>query len=129
MNLEKVAMTALVEKLTALGGIGSFKSREWRIRVRLSWHTKSKSAVRHILSGARKISLEEGREIEAAHIKWCASQVKAHRDADAKLFAEMQSAIEAMQRSDPEFYRPHIEAVRDILFPAGNMGNDKSGEV
>lgn len=76
MRLEKVSMTALVEKLTAIGGPGPLKQREWRIRVRLNWHHKAKSAVRHMLYGARQPTYQEAREIEAAHLKFCAERIR-----------------------------------------------------
>lgn len=116
MSLEKLPMTsALAEKLDRIGGDGKLQEREWRIRCRLNWHTKAKSAVRHLLHGERKPTLEEAREIEAAHFKWCAEQVKANRDANIQLFNSMREALDAMERTDSEFFGPHIEEMRQLL--------------
>jgi len=119
--LGKYSMTAFVDKLVGLGGLGKLQEREWRIRSRLSWHTKAKSAVRHLMYGERKPSLEEAAQINAAHLRYCAETIEANRNENAKLFATMQSALAAMQASDPEFYAPHVQAVSEILLRARNM--------
>jgi hypothetical protein len=108
-------MTALAEKLSAIGGDGPLKSREWRIRSRLNWHTKAASAVRHMLYGERTPSLDEAKQIEAAHLRYCAERINANAAENASLLREMQSALAAMEACDPEFYRPHVEAVRELL--------------
>lgn len=119
--LEKFSMTAIAEKLTALGGSGPLKSREWRIRHLLGWHTKAKSTVRHMLYGERYPSIDEAREIEAAHLKWCADKARQNAAENKALFREMRSALAAMESSDPEFYRPHIECVREMLVQFGHQ--------
>ena len=128
MFLGKSPMSSLVRKLSEIGGDGPFKSVDWRIRVRLNWHHKAKSAVRHILEGVRKIDLDEAAEIEAAHLKWCAEKVEANRDENRKLFDAMRKSIEAMEQGDSEFYRPHIEAVRDLLLQHGNVSGQAGSE-
>jgi hypothetical protein len=115
MKLEFSSMTALAEKLAAIGGDGPLKSREWRIRSRLNWHTKAASAVRHMLYGERTPSLEEAKQIEAAHLRYCAERINANAAENASLLREMQSALAAMEACDPEFYRPHVEAMRELL--------------
>lgn len=119
MDLEKSSMTALAEKLGQIGGAGRLKEREWRIRVRLNWHGKARSAVRHLLHGERRPTLEEARQIEAAHLKFCAEKVEANRRENECLFQSMRAALAAMEASDPEFYRPHIEAMRGMLLQLG----------
>jgi len=129
MNLEKFAMAVLVEKLAALGGDGPFKAREWKIRSRLNWHTKARSTVRHILSGARKVSLEEARQIEAAHLRFCAEKVEANRDENRKLLDSLRQSLAAMEASDPEFFSEQAEAVRQILFRHGNGASQDGGQA
>ena len=125
MNLEKPSMTAIAEKLTALGGSGPLKMREWRIRCRLGWHTKAASAVRHLLYGERNATLDEAREIEAAHIKYCAEKLHANRAENEALLQQMRSALAAMEQSDPEFFSAHIEALGQLLLQRrGQAGED-----
>ncbi len=123
--LEKSSMTAVAHKLADIGGSGPLKLREWRIRSRLNWHAKARSAVRHMLYGERSPTLEEAKQIEAAHLKYCAEKIHANQAENAALLREMQSALTAMEHSDPEFFEPHIEAVRQLLF----QRRDQAGEV
>lgn len=120
-------MAALAEKLGALGGAGKLSEREWRIRVRLNWHNKPRSTIRHMLYGERRPDFNEARQIEAAHLKHCAEKIEANSNDNARLYQSMRSALAAMEATDPEFFRPTIEAVRDQLFSFGNMGREKSG--
>lgn len=130
MALEKNStMAVIAEKLNALGGDGKLLEREWRIRSRLNWHTKAQSAVRHLIYGERKPTAQEAKEIEAAHVRYCAERIEANRDENTKLFAAMRQALEAMEKTDPEFYRPHIEAVSDILLRSRNVAGEKIVEV
>lgn len=128
MKLESLSMTALAEKLSAIGGAGKLEEREWRIRCRLNWHTKARSAVRHLLHGERKPSLEESKQIEAAHLRYCAEKIEANANENRQLFESMRQALAAMEASDPEFYRPHIETVRELLFHSRDMGRQESRE-
>jgi hypothetical protein len=128
MNLEKFSMTVLAEKLLDIGGTGPLKAREWRIRCRLNWHTKAASAVRHMLYGARKPTLDEAREIEAAHLKFCAEKLLENRAENQTLMASMRSALAAMETSDPEFYRPHIESVGAMLLQSRHQSGESGGE-
>ncbi len=127
MDLEKLSseaiVSAVIEKLNHIAGAGKMIERDWRARNRLRWHTKAKSAVRHLLNGERRPSLDEAREIEAAHLKYCAEQIEVNRAANAKLFDTMQQSIAAMQTSDPDFYRPHIEALGETLLRLRNGVN------
>jgi hypothetical protein len=127
MRLEKLSMNAIAEKLADIGGSGPLKSREWRIRCRLNWHNKAASAVRHMLYGARRPSLEEAKQIEAAHLKYCAERIRQNAAENAALLQEMRSALAAMETSDPEFFAPHIATVREMLLQrrdqAGENGN------
>jgi hypothetical protein len=124
--LEKKSMTQLVEKLIAIGGGRGTKlnTLEWNIRARLKWHRKAKTAVRHILNGERQIDVDEAKEIEAAHLKFCAERVKQNAAENRALFLQMRAALVAMQISDEEFYRPHIEAVGKLLL----QRRDQAGE-
>lgn len=129
MRLETITMIALAEKLNAIGGTGPLKVREWRIRARLNWHHKATSAVRHMLYGERLPSLEEAKQIEAAHLKYCAERIKANAAENAALFRELQSALAAMEKSDPEFFEPHIEAVRALLLRRRDQASEHGCEV
>jgi hypothetical protein len=128
--LEKSSMTAvLVEKLTAIGGAGTLKEREWRIRCRLNWHHKARSAVRHLLYRERVPSFEEGKQIEAAHLRFCAERVRQNAAENAALFQEMRSALAAMEASDPDFFAPDIDAVRAMLLQGRDQANEtRNGE-
>lgn len=128
MVLEKFSMTALAEKLAAIGGDGPLKSREWRIRSRLNWHTKARSAVRHMLYGERCPTLEEAKQIEAAHLKYCAERINANAAENEALLSEMRSALAAMETCDPEFFRPHIEAVGKLLLQPWNRVREGGSE-
>jgi hypothetical protein len=121
-------MSAYATKLRELGGEGKLREREWRIRVRLNWHSKPASTVRHMMFCERRPTVEEAREIEAAHLRWCAEKVEANRAESQKLFVAMREAIAAMEASDPEFYAPHLEAVRHLLLQGGNDGGTGGSE-
>lgn len=121
-------MAALVEKLNEIGGRGKLAEREWRIRCRLKWHTKRPTTVRHLLYGERVPSLTEAKEIEAAHLKHCAEKAAARRAEDQELFRAMREAIAAMERTDPEFFSPHIEAARQALLRGGDMADQVGGD-
>lgn len=125
--LEKSSMNAIAEKLTDIGGFGPLKEREWRIRCRLNWHNKAKSAIRHMLYGERFPSIEEAKQIEAAHLKYCAERIKANAAENANLLSQMRSALAAMEASDAEFFEPHIKAVGELLlqrrYQSGEAGD------
>lgn len=124
MVLEFRSMHAIAEKLTALGGDGPLKAREWRIRCRLGWHSKAQSAVRHLLYRERRPSLDEAREIEAAHLKFCAERILENRAENETLMASMRSALAAMEASDPEFFEPTIKAVGEILLQRRDQASE-----
>lgn len=129
MKLERCSsVTALAEKLSVLGGHGPLKSREWRIRCRLGWHSKAQSAVRHLLYGERSATHEEAKQIEAAYLKHCAERIQQHAAETAHLYRELQSALAAMEASDPEFFAPHIDAVRELLFQRRNQARETGSE-
>lgn len=121
-------MTAIAEKLTAIGGTGPLKAREWRIKSRLNWHDKAASTVRHMLYGERMPTLDEARQIEAAHLKYCAERIRQNATENAALIREMQSALAAMEASDPEFFQPHIDAVRAMLLQRRDQANQGGSE-
>lgn len=120
-------MTALVEKLSSIAGGGKLSEREWRVRCRLKWHTKPKSSVRHLLYGERKPSIEEARQIEAAHFKLCAEKIQEHDEATKRLFENMRIALMAMEQSDPGFFGPHIQEARELLLRHRNPA-DQAGD-
>lgn len=126
--LESCSMAAIVEKLSAIGGNGKWLEREWRIRVRLCWHDKARSAIRHMVYGERKPSVQEAKEIELAYVKHCAERIEAHRVENAKLFHSMRSAIAAMESSDPEFFGPQLEAMRASMFRPGDSAAENGSE-
>jgi hypothetical protein len=119
MTLEDSSMHALAEKLTDIGGEGPLKLREWRIRCRLNWHDKAASAVRHLLYQERRPTLDEAKQIEAAHLKHCAEKVIANAAENEALLSSLRSAVAAMETSDPDFFREHIEAAGEILLRRG----------
>ena len=127
MKLEKVSMAALVDKLAAIGGPGPLKQREWRIRVRLNWHHKAKSAVRHMLYGARQPTYQEAREIEAAHLKFCAERIRQNAAENEALLSSMRSAVAAMENCDPAFFQPHVDAMREILLQRRSQASEGEG--
>ena len=110
-------MAQLVEKLVAIGGGPGLKltALDWNIRKRLNWHRKAKSAVRHILNGERQIDVEEAKQIEAAHLKYCAEKVRQNAAENAALFEQMRAALVAMEAVDAEFFSKDIEAVGELL--------------
>jgi hypothetical protein len=128
MYLEKLSMTAATAKLRALGGSGPLKAREWRIRVRLGWHNKAASAVRHLIYGERKPTVDELKQIDAAHLRYCAEKVTANARENEALFSSIRTALAAMEASDPDFFRPHIEAVGELLIQLGNRTDKSSDE-
>lgn len=128
MFLENRSMAALAEKLSDLGGGGPLKAREWRIRCRLGWHDKATSAVRHLLYGERRASVEEAKEIEAAHLKFCADRIRANAAENEALLSSMRSALAAMESADAEFFGPTIEAVGAILLQRRNQARENGGE-
>jgi hypothetical protein len=120
-------MAALAEKLNAIGGNGKLLEREWRIRSRLNWHTKARSSIRHMLYGERQPSLDEAKQIEIAHLKYCAEQIEAHRAENAKLFDSLRRSLDAMQKTDPEFFVTQVQAVREIMHRlGGNTDPDRT---
>jgi len=130
MLLERLpTMAAIAEKLGDLGGTGPLKAREWRIRCRFGRHDKAATAVRHLIYGERMPTIEEVKQIEAAHLKFCAEKVRQNALETDALFREMHAALAAMEESDPEFYRPHIEAVRELLFPHRDSPGEDSDEA
>lgn len=106
------------DKLRELAGTGKLSVREWRIRERLNWHDKAKTAVRHMLQGEQFPRPEEASEIEAAY--------EANRRENAALFDTLRKAIAAMEAVDPAFHGPQIEALRQLLDHDWNLGADKS---
>jgi len=128
MDLEKSSMTALAEKLDAIGGHGPLKAREWRIRCRLNWHDKAASAVRHLLYGERRPTVDEAKQIEAAHLRYCAERIRANAAENETLLSSMRAALAAMEAADPEFFRPHVEAVGAMLLQRGHQASETGDE-
>lgn len=128
MTMEKSSMNAVADKLVAIGGTGPLKAREWRIRCRLGWHDKAKSAIRHLLYGERRPTLDEAREIEAGHLKFCAERIRANEAENADLLSSMRSALAAMEACDPDFFGPHVEAMREILLQRRAQAAESGGE-
>lgn len=127
MDLEKISTMALAEKLGAIGGTGPMKAREWRIRCRLGWHDKAASAIRHLLYGERRPTWQEAREIEAAHLKFCAERIRANEAENAALLSSMRAALAAMEAGDADFYKPHIEALRAMLLQRRAQASEPGG--
>jgi hypothetical protein len=123
--MEMISSAEALDLLVQIAGPGKFAVRELRIKKRLNWRDKASSAIRHILQGERRLTPDEIRDIEIARIKFCADQIEANREVNRNLFSAMRSALAAMEVGDPEFYRPHIEAMRDAVLQLGH----RPGEV
>lgn len=112
-------MTALADKLEAIAGVGKLAEREWRVRVRCGWHRKAKTMVRHLLHFERRPSHQEAQDIEAAYAKLCAEKIEKNRAENADLLNSIASFAEIAARVDAEFYRHHLEALRESLLRLG----------
>lgn len=112
-------MTALAEKLRAIGGDGKFAACEWRIRVALNWHTKPKSTIRHMINLERRPTYQEAQEIEAAYAKHCAAKVEQNRRENAELIESIIRFAEQARHVDEDFYQPRLEALRESLLRLG----------
>lgn len=109
-----------IEMLEELGGGRKAEARDWHLRCLLGWHKKARTALRHILNGEQKLSAQDERDIEAAFIRFHADQIEANREEDRQHYATLRSALEYLEKADPDFHRPAIEALRDV---AGRLGN------
>ena len=118
-------VSAWKDKLAELGGAGPAKVCEERIKTRTGWHDKAPSAIRHMLSGSRKISADERNDIEAAYLRYCADKIKVNNDDNRRLYQTIRNAIAALEKSDPEFHRPQIEALREIVNQLGYLGGNQ----
>ena len=130
--MAKLAMgEAVLVKLREIAGHGKFEVREYRVKSALGieWRKKAKSTIRHLLKGEQSPSLVEAKQIEAAHFVHCAEKVKANNVQNQHLFEAMRLNLVAMQTTDPDFYEPHIEVARNILFSNSNVGRPQGGEV
>lgn len=108
-------MAAVADKLSELAGIGKLAVREYRVRSRLNWHTKAKTAVRHLLHGEQKADEDERLQIDAAHARWCAEKIEANTHDTARLIASIAEFAERASRVDAEYFREDIEALRQSL--------------
>lgn len=119
-----------IEMLDKIGGGPAVKqsAKEWAIRCALNWHTKARSAVRHMLAGERKMSAQEEWDIELGYLKHCAHLIEAHRDEDRKLFATIRSSLEYLENADPEFHRPAIEALGELADTLRGVVGETRGE-
>lgn len=112
------ASRAVADKLAELAGQGKLAVRELRIRQRLNWHAKPKTAVRHMLQGEQFPKPEEASQIEAAY--------EAH--SRAALIASINEFAARAERVDAEFFGPTIEALRASLRRLGGAGNAEGAE-
>lgn len=114
------------------GGEGpKFQAKDWEIRKRLNWHDKAKSAIRHLLAGERKFSPQEERDVEAGFMRFCADEIRRHHDEDREYLAQIRSSIEHLERIDPDFHRPAIQALGELAdclrSVAGEAGQSNRG--
>lgn len=80
-------------------------------QVRRLWYGEWRVVPAHVADRLRKAAEAHERQIEH------------------QLAARMRQSLAAMETSsDPEFYRPQIEAVRQLLFRHGDMGSDQGKE-
>lgn len=113
------ASTALAaDKLRELAGTGKLAVREWRIRERLNWQAKPKTAVRHLLQGEQFPKPDEASQIEAAY----------EADSRAALIASITEFAARAERVDAEFFGPTIEALRESLRRLGGQEDGPSAE-
>lgn len=117
-----------IEKLDRIGGGEKvkFAAKDWAIRVRLKWHDKARSAIRHILNGEQKLSGQDERDIDLGFMKHCAAQIERHRDEDRQLLETIRSTAEYLENADPQFHGPTLEALREIAHRLGGP-NDQGG--
>lgn len=102
-----------IEMLDKIGGGVGVKmlAKDHKIRKRLKWHDKAKSAIRHILNGEQTLSGQDERDIELGFLTYCADLIEAHRDEDQKMLETIRSSLEYLQAADADFHRPAIEAL------------------
>lgn len=117
-----------VEMLAELGGDTKGEAKDWRLRHRLGWHAKAKSAIRHILYGEQTLSAQDERDIEAAYIRYHADQIEANRAEDRKHYATLRATMEFLETVDPDFHRPAVEALRHVADRLGNMVGETGTE-
>lgn len=118
MKMVVCSIPASADKLRELAGTGKLAVREWRIRERLNWQDKAKTAVRHMLQGEQFPKPEEASQIEAAY--------EAH--SRAALIASINEFAARAERVDAEFFGPTIEALRESLRRLGGEANAPSAE-
>lgn len=112
------AVADVSKKLREIAGPKPLKSQVSRAQSWLGsrWRDKAgPNRIRHLLALEQTPSPEQIREIHAAHAHYCADKIEANRREDQRLAAEIISFLELALRSDPEFYRPEIERVCQIL--------------
>jgi hypothetical protein len=117
-----------IEMLEKLGGDRKAEALDWHLRCLLNWHTKAKSAIRHILYGEQTLTAQDERDIEAAYIRFHADQIEANREEDRSHYATLGAVLQYLETVDPEFHRPAIEALRDVADRLGNMVGQARGE-
>jgi hypothetical protein len=122
MPMENMSMEAVLRKLDQLGGAGPLKLKMRNVRSRLRWRDVTDNTIRHLLYREQKPSLEQVRQIEAAHLKHCAEKVRHLNDEVKQLYAGMREAIAAMEADDAEYHRETLAEVRHALFQARSRG-------
>ena len=112
------AVADVSNKLREIAGPKPLKEQIRRAQKRLGDRWRDKAApnrIRHLLALEQKPSLQQEREIIAAHARYCAEQIEANRREDRRLAAEIIGFLEIAQRSDPEFFGPEIERLGEVL--------------
>lgn len=119
------------QMLDKIGGGDSVKltAKDWTVRRALNWHTKAKSAVRHLLAGEQKFSPEEQRDVEAGFLRFCADEIRRHHEEDQRLIATLQSSLEYLSKIDPEFHQPAIQALRSMADRIGHVAGGPRQEA
>jgi hypothetical protein len=118
------------EMLDKIGGDEKLpaKAREWSIRKALNWHTKAKSAIRHLLAGEQKFSPQEERDVEAGFMRFCADQIRRHHEEDRQYLATIRSSIDRLESIDPDFHRPAIQALGELADCLRGVAGEAGGE-
>lgn len=118
-SMKRRRMNSAVTHQQMLDRIGGgpavkFTAKDWAIRCALSWHSKARSSIRHLLNGEQKFTAQEERDVELGYLKHCADMIEGHRNADKQLFATIRSSLEYLERADPDFHRPAIQALGEL---------------
>lgn len=112
-------MSAVAEAsmhLRAMAGDSRAEGRWWHLRCLLGWHAQgAETRIRHLYYAEQRPTPEQLADIRRARAKHILDAHKARHDQrrqDAELLARL---VALAEESDFEFYRPHLEALREAI--------------